>query len=406
MIQRASLDVRVASGDALEVHEVTITERLSALFEVSLVVASQRDLDLDAIAGRAASLTIRRGAARRTWSGICRSIREEYRSIYAVTIAPTLWLAAQRPARRVFPKRPDVDTAVSLLAEWHVTPVTRLLQSHGDGRRAQRDESDFAFFSRILADRGIAFYFDAESRLVLTDTLEAREARAPIAIHDAEGEHITIVRTSRQIPAGEDRETLQRLARLDALDPVTSVVVEVDTSELDLAPGVITSIVEHHRAELREPLLVTESTLTAKQGEPLSIRCSLTPAATHRLPRSREGEELAIDHDDLTIDHDHTVAIGNDERRVTGHNLGIVVGVNRSSQVGFDDTIEVGNKHAVRIAGGTTAVMQHDRIELGTPGGAKITLEGSTISLSGTRVVAKTEEREGAVLVADKSKRD
>lgn len=397
MIQRASLDVRVASGDALEVHEVTISERLSALFEVSLVVASPRDLDLDSIAARPASLTIHSGAGRRTWGGICRSIREAYRSIYALTIAPTLWLAAQRPARRAFPPRSDLDTAVALLAEWHVAPVTHLLQSPREGRRAQRDESDFAFLARILGDAGITFYFDAESRLVLTDAPEARSPRAPIALHGLDGQPITIVRTGRQIPPDADRETLKSLARMEAVEPPCVIVADVDTGEIDLAPGVVTSIVGHHRHELAEPLLVTESTLAFKQGEPLSLRCSLTPAATYRVPRPRaEGE---IDHDDLAIGHDHMVTIGNDERRVTGQNLGVVVGVNRSAQVGFDDTTEVGNKHAVRIAGGTTAVMQHDRIELGTPGGARITLEGSTISLTGKRVVAKTEDGEARVLV-------
>jgi type VI secretion system secreted protein VgrG len=72
--------------------------------------------------------------------------------------------------------------------------------------RVQYGESDFTFLCRMLEDAGISFYFEQqgeETRLVLADAPEAREARPPIHFREdvttVHGEHVTSVRIGRKV---------------------------------------------------------------------------------------------------------------------------------------------------------------------------------------------------------------
>ncbi len=65
--------LQVASGDPLDVRRCEVTEQMSRLFKVSLLVRSSNpDIDLDAVVGHPAELTVTFGTdlpRTRTWMG-------------------------------------------------------------------------------------------------------------------------------------------------------------------------------------------------------------------------------------------------------------------------------------------------------------------------------------------------
>ena len=64
------LSVTVASGDALDVRQFSVEERISSLFTVSIVAMSKNEsLDFDTVVGQPASFTLRHAAGERTWRG-------------------------------------------------------------------------------------------------------------------------------------------------------------------------------------------------------------------------------------------------------------------------------------------------------------------------------------------------
>src|SRR4051794_29488193 len=97
-----NLAVRVDSGDALDVRHFTVVERMSTLFEITIVAVSESsNIDFDAVVGRPASFRMHAGIPAtdsvRSWTGICKNIQQtavEDRglSTYELTLVPTLWL--------------------------------------------------------------------------------------------------------------------------------------------------------------------------------------------------------------------------------------------------------------------------------------------------------------------------
>ncbi|MDI1480860.1 type VI secretion system tip protein TssI/VgrG [Polyangium sp. y55x31] len=128
-----------------------------------------------------------------------------------------------------------------------------------------------------------------------------------------------------------------------------------------------------------------------------------TTVGNDRTKVIQRDEKVTIGNDRTkTVKANETITIGKNlmktvqasEREVTGMNRSVVVGVNRSTQVGGIDSTMVGGTHSVQIAppgegggGPTTAhVMEHDKITLGTPGGASITLEGNKVTITATTI--------------------
>ncbi len=208
----ARMDVRLASGDSIDVRRFEITERMSGLFEARLVGVSENpDIDFEAAIGQETSCTAH-GVQGRTWSGVCAdlhqiAVEERGVSTYEVTLVPTLWLATQRRNHRMFQQKSDIDVVLAVLGEWGVSPVLRLTGSYPKRRyRVQYAESDFAFVSRLLEGAGVSFYFDAGSDLVLDDAPQGNAPRAPLPFRDhptqADREHVTQVRVGRSVRPG------------------------------------------------------------------------------------------------------------------------------------------------------------------------------------------------------------
>jgi type VI secretion system secreted protein VgrG len=162
------------------VHRFAVRERLSELFEVSLLVwSNDRSLSLDALSGELASFSASNGLRIRMWTGVCRNIRqvavERDKALYRVFLVPALWLLTQRRNHRIFRHMTIPDIVREMLGEWNIEPVLRIDESFYPERnqRVQYGETDFAFLSRLLEEAGISFSFEDDietgSSLVLHD---------------------------------------------------------------------------------------------------------------------------------------------------------------------------------------------------------------------------------------------
>ena len=215
------IEVSVASGDTIDVRHFTVSERISALFEISLVATSSNDdIDFESVVGKPMTLKLRGGILpnqERTWTGVCSQLQQvavEDRglSTYQLSLVPSLWLLTQRRNHRMFQLKSEVDIVVQILGEWGITPVQRLSGTYKKRKyRVQYAETDFAFVNRMLEDAGIAYFFEAEdgeTKLVLHDAPQSASLRTPPIAYrdnptDADMEHITEVRIARKIRPGK-----------------------------------------------------------------------------------------------------------------------------------------------------------------------------------------------------------
>jgi len=119
----------------------------------------------------------------------------------------------------------------------------------------------------------------------------------------------------------------------------------------------------------------------------------------------RNRTKLVKANDSLTVGANRTKRVVANETSSIGMNQKISVGVNRSTHVGLIDSTTVGDTHSVTITppgeggpGGdnTTMYMLDKKIVLDTGAGAKITMEGSTITLSATTIMIQAKAFLGA----------
>jgi type VI secretion system secreted protein VgrG len=223
-----SLNLSFASEhDSLSVRHFTVTERLSALFDVSVVGLSPLDdIDFETIIGQPATLRIEHGgleggaAPSREWRGICchfEQLQAESTGLssYLVRIAPALWLLTQRQNSRIFQHLTLPQIVGKILEEWGIEHVFEIDASSHPRHEycVQYGETDFAFVSRLLEQAGISyrFAFDAKkgTHPVFADKPHRREPRAGSPLRfvsharlDLSQEVITRVRIAREIRPG------------------------------------------------------------------------------------------------------------------------------------------------------------------------------------------------------------
>jgi type VI secretion system secreted protein VgrG len=220
-MSKRNLHVTIASGDSFDVRQFSVVERMSSLFEITLLAVSENpDVDFEAAVGQAASFSMggegEGSPGLRGWTGLCSELQqlqveEGGLSTYHLVIVPSLWLLTQRRNHRMFQQKSELDIALQLLHEWGIKPEKRLSSAYKKRKyRVQYGESDFAFLSRLLEDAGISFFFEAhegESRLVLSDAPHAAEAHAPIPFRDApttaDRHHVSSVRVGRKVRPGK-----------------------------------------------------------------------------------------------------------------------------------------------------------------------------------------------------------
>jgi type VI secretion system secreted protein VgrG len=172
----------------LDVRRFSVEDGMSQPFLVSVLAAStSAELRPGDYVGRDVTFRIDTGAqGDRAWSGVVLSfdlhdVEEGGLSTYELTIAPRLALLDLRTNCRVFQRKSAPEIAEELLADWAIEAIQRLHEDHKKLEyRVQYNESDLAFFGRVLCDAGISYFFereDGETKLVLSDMPQRADAK-------------------------------------------------------------------------------------------------------------------------------------------------------------------------------------------------------------------------------------
>jgi type VI secretion system VgrG family protein len=215
------LRLQVASGDALDVREFRVVERISCPFAIDVVALSpSADVDFEGAIAKAASFEMRRrslGGEPRKWSGVVASaqqlrVESDGLSTYAFRLVPRLWLLGQRTNYRIFQDQSELDIARTILGEWGIEHRFDGAPSYTPRRyRTQYRETDLAFVSRMLEDIGVSYWFESSGEattMVLGDAPNRREPRAPLPFFDTpnaqtRSEYVTRVVVSREVQPGK-----------------------------------------------------------------------------------------------------------------------------------------------------------------------------------------------------------
>ena len=183
----------IATGDALDVREAVVHERLSSLFSVRLtVVCDNPDVDFEAAIGQPAGFTLQsvvgqeRHRAGRASAAQLQQLAGRGRR--ALDLPPDA--RAHALARDPAAQPPHVPAALGARHRARSSSASGASPRCSSSRatykkrkyRVQYGESDFAFMCRMLEDAGISFYFEQqgeETKLVLSDAPADERARAP-----------------------------------------------------------------------------------------------------------------------------------------------------------------------------------------------------------------------------------
>ncbi len=223
----ASAEIRVSSGESsFTVVRFTLREAVSELFSIQVWARSpSSNVALNAIAGFGAELHIASGLAlaalggARVVRGMCSFIEQVAPddaglTTYRVEIVPILYKTTLRSNYRIFQHMTVPAIIDKLLDPWGVARVWEIDPAKYPKLeyRCQYGETDYAFFSRMLGEAGIAFVFEDRlgvTTLVLSDGLNRRLPRLspPIPFVDdpnpsSEEEHVTEVDLGEEVRNG------------------------------------------------------------------------------------------------------------------------------------------------------------------------------------------------------------
>jgi len=171
-ISEARIAFQVAGSDAdrLLVSRYRGTEGLSQLYRFELdLVAEGEDIVLDDIVGRQAALTVHATHGERWVHGLVsrfEHVGETQRQRYfRADLVPSLWLLAQRYQSRIFQNKTTLQIIAEVLERAGFTSdyLKADLRQRSDYREreycVQYRETDLNFFSRLLEDEGITYFF-------------------------------------------------------------------------------------------------------------------------------------------------------------------------------------------------------------------------------------------------------
>jgi len=147
-------------------------EALSRLYEVRLQIAAAADADVDvpALIGKKACLTVHSEAESRFFHGIVARMSlahgtagNRYPKRYEVTVVPQLWVLQHSSNCRIFQDQTVPEIAKKLLDEHKLELRLDLTGTHRSRQYCvQYRESDLDFISRLLEEEGIAYRFEHE----------------------------------------------------------------------------------------------------------------------------------------------------------------------------------------------------------------------------------------------------
>jgi type VI secretion system secreted protein VgrG len=175
------LSLLTALGEgALQAISFHAEESVSAPYSVTVeVISGQATIDPDAVLFQPACLTIAFGTGGpRIMQGMVRSfvatgepVRDQY--AYTLTFVPKLWFMGQTHDCRIYPDMAVTDILTSICGD---AGQTITINVYGDKTAqpyvTQFNETDFAFFSRLVEEAGYFYYFThtaGDHTLIVTD---------------------------------------------------------------------------------------------------------------------------------------------------------------------------------------------------------------------------------------------
>ena len=158
--------------DVLLPERLTMHERVSGLFELTIAVSSKRtDIAADELVGKLADVSVETGLGdRRTWNGLVTDLIEgpgvtRGLRAYTLVLRPQHWLLSQRSDCRIWLDKTSVEVAQMLMGEHGLlSPVVKgiITQPPAQHYSVQFNETDLAYLTRRLEEDGIFFWFEHE----------------------------------------------------------------------------------------------------------------------------------------------------------------------------------------------------------------------------------------------------
>ncbi|OJW52696.1 MAG: hypothetical protein BGO67_09550 [Alphaproteobacteria bacterium 41-28] len=180
------LDVKTPGGTSFELKTFRGVERLSDLFEYTLIMTTQnRDVVFDSLMNQSTTVSLSVGSLIRTYNGIIGRFEQEdtpfkplnITSVYKATLYPKLWLLTFSGQCRIFQNKSALDIIESVLVENQIPYSNQVITSGRQLREycVQYNETDFNFISRLMEEEGIYYFFQqtpVNHTLVLADSVE------------------------------------------------------------------------------------------------------------------------------------------------------------------------------------------------------------------------------------------
>ncbi len=180
------LSVKTSGGTSFELNFFQGVERLSDLFEYTLIMTAQsREIGFDTLMGQSATVSVSVGSLIRTYNGIIGAFKQDgtpfqplkMSTVYRATLYPTLWLLTFSGQCRIFQNKSAMDIIKEVLDENKI-PYLNQVTAAGMQKRdfcVQYNETNFNFISRLMEEEGI-FYFFQQSQgshtLLLADSVD------------------------------------------------------------------------------------------------------------------------------------------------------------------------------------------------------------------------------------------
>jgi type VI secretion system secreted protein VgrG len=165
--------VETALGpDVLLPERLSMHEKISGLFELSVAVSSKRtDVKADELVGTLADVSVETGfGGRRTWNGLVTDLIEgpgvtRGLRAYTLVLRPQHWLLSQRSDCRIWLDKNSVEIAQILMGEHGLaSPVIKGIITPPPPQHysVQFNETDLAYLTRRLEEDGIFYWFEHE----------------------------------------------------------------------------------------------------------------------------------------------------------------------------------------------------------------------------------------------------
>ena len=196
------LTVSAPGGYSFELNFFQGVERLSSLFEYTLIMTAQNnDIDFNTLMGQSVTVSLTLGSKTRTFNGIVGCFEQQATpfepldmwNVYRAVLYPQVWLLTFSSHCQIFQNMTTVQIIQQIL-ETNGVHYLNTVASAGTTKRVfcvQYNETDFAFISRLMEEVGIFYYFQQSASghtLVLADSSQTAppcDNAASVSFHDS-----------------------------------------------------------------------------------------------------------------------------------------------------------------------------------------------------------------------------